>query len=274
MSKIDYESLDYFRRKLKEECLADRTITSFVRVVSKFKHMYGSPTADRLRDFRSYLIERYAPKTVNQYTSALNRWLKISKHSRLSIKGVRLPRASFVENVPSDAEYNRFLEYLLTIGDYRNYYVVRLLACTGARISEFVRFRLEDLERGFVDMYGKGDRYRRIYFPRQLSKEILGWAKSGGRQSGAVFLNYRGQAITSRGISAMLKLRAERAGIPTSIVYPHAFRHYFAKRFLRAHSDVVLLSDLLGHASVETTRIYLRKTSREQSVIFDRYVKW
>lgn len=155
-----------------------------------------------------------------------------------------------------------------------NYYVVRLLACTGARISEFVRFRLEDLERGFVDMYGKGDRYRRIYFPRQLSKEILGWAKSGGRQSGAVFLNYRGQAITSRGISAMLKFRAERAGIPTSIVYPHAFRHYFAKRFLRAHSDVVLLSDLLGHASVETTRIYLRKTSREQSVIFDRYVKW
>ena len=62
MSKTDYESLDYFRRKLKEECLADRTITSFVRVVSKFKYMYGSPTADRLRDFRSYLIERYAPR--------------------------------------------------------------------------------------------------------------------------------------------------------------------------------------------------------------------
>ena len=92
--------------------------------------------------------------------------------------------------------------------------------------------------------------------------------------SGYIFKNRYGERITSRGVSQQLKKYAMKYGIDTNVVYPHSFRHRFAKNFLEKYNDISLLADLMGHESIETTRIYLRKTASEQQAIVDKIVTW
>jgi len=95
-----------------------------------------------------------------------------------------------------------------------------------------------------------------------------------GRTSGYLFLNRFGERITPRGISQQLKNYAAKYGINPKVVYPHSFRHRFAKNFLDKYNDIALLADLMGHESIETTRIYLRRTASEQQALVDKIVTW
>ena len=107
-----------------------------------------------------------------------------------------------------------------------------------------------------------------------LQDEALSWLADKQQESGFIFLNKYGQRITTRGISGQLKKLAVRYGIDPAVVYPHSFRHRFAKSFLERCNDIAFLADLMGHESIETTRIYLRKTSTEQRAIVDDIINW
>lgn len=115
---------------------------------------------------------------------------------------------------------------------------------------------------------------RRLYIPKRLRTEAMQWLGKRRIESGYIFLNRFGERITARGIAQQLKLFAERYGINTAVVYPHSFRHRFAKNFLERYNDLALLADLMGHESIETTRIYLRRTATEQQTIVDKIVNW
>ena len=154
------------------------------------------------------------------------------------------------------------------------YFVIHFLESTGARISELLQFKAEHVERGYIDIYSKGGKFRRVYIPVQLQKEAMEWLVENGRNSGFLFLNRYGERITARGIANQLKKFAERYQIDPNVVYPHSFRHRFAKSFLERYNDIALLADLLGHENIETTRIYLRKTSTEQRNIVNDVVDW
>ena len=113
------------------------------------------------------------------------------------------------------------------------------------------------------------------YTPMQVKQSVVGYGLAEKKQdSGFIFLNQRGQRITTRGISGELKKFAEKYGIDTKVVYPHSFRHRFAKSFLDRCNDIAFLADLMGHESIETTRIYLRKTATEQREIVDSIIDW
>ena len=120
-----------------------------------------------------------------------------------------------------------------------------------------------DLLRSFLKKYSK-----------KLKEETEKWLKEKGIISGYLFLNRFGERITVRGISQQLKNYAHKYGLNPKVVYPHSFRHRFAKNFLEKFNDISLLADLMGHESIETTRIYLRKTSSEQQAIVDKVVTW
>ena len=98
--------------------------------------------------------------------------------------------------------------------------------------------------------------------------------KQNNRDTGYLFLNRFGEKITTRGISIQLKKLAAKYGINPIVVYPHSFRHRYAKNFLEKFNDISLLADLMGHDSIETTRIYLRRTSTEQQAIVDKVITW
>jgi len=159
-------------------------------------------------------------------------------------------------------------------GNKEWYFVVWYLAATGARVSELVQIKVEHIEIGYFDLYTKGGKLRRLYIPKKLRTETVDWLYEEGRTSGYLFLNRFGERITTRGISQQLKNYAEKYGIDSKVVYPHSFRHRFAKNFLENYNDIALLADLMGHESIETTRIYLRRTASEQQALVDKIVTW
>ena len=109
------------------------------------------------------------------------------------------------------------------------YFVIRFLAATGARVSELIQIKVEHIKLGHLDLYSKGGKLRRIYIPNSLQEEpFLGWRKTTVKA--ASFLNKYGDRITTRGISGQLKKYAIKYGIDPAVVYPHSFRHRFAKK--------------------------------------------
>ena len=152
--------------------------------------------------------------------------------------------------------------------------MVWFLSATGARVGELVKLKVEHVECGYFDIYGKGGKLRRLYIPETLQKETLRWLESEGRSSGYLFLNRFGKQITPRGIASQLKTFAKKYGLDEAVIYPHSFRHRFAKNFLEKRNDIALLADLMGHEHIETTRIYLRQTASEQREVVNKVVTW
>ena len=141
-------------------------------------------------------------------------------------------------------------------------------------VSELIQIKVEHIDFGYFDLYSKGGKLRRLYIPKRLREETQKWLAEKRRTYGYLFLNKFGERITARGISQQLKNYADKYGLDKSVIYPHSFRHLFAKNFLEKYSDIALLADLMGHESIETTRIYLRRTSMEQQALIDQIVTW
>lgn len=190
------------------------------------------------------------------------------------LRPVKMQKHTYLDNVISQRDYEKLKRHLKKDGELYWYFVVRFLGATGARISELLQIKLEDLELGYLDLYSKGGKVRRLFFPRTLCQEALPYFSARGVDSGFIFLNRRGAVITARGIELQLKKYAVRYRINPDTVYPHSFRHRFAKNFLKRFNDISLLADLMGHDSIETTRIYLTRSSQEQKALIDRVVTW
>lgn len=263
-----------FEDYLTELNLAQNTIISYMYTMKQYGERYETVTRKNLRDYKMFLIENYKPQTVNLRIRAMNCYLESVKKVDWKLPTIKVQQKPFLEKVISEADYLYFKNCLKNDDEMYWYFVVRFLAATGARISELVQIKTEHVRMGYFDLYSKGGKLRRIYIPSALQKETLIWLLENDKQSGFIFLNKYGDRITSRGIAGQLKRLAQRYGLDVSVIYPHSFRHRFAKSFLERYNDISMLADLMGHESIETTRIYLRKTSTEQQNIINRVVDW
>lgn len=263
-----------FKDYLRQSNMAENTISAYVYAVSDFLNRHKHITKKELLLYKTYLIETFKPKTVNLRIQALNKYLVFIGKPRLHLKSVKVQQRSFLENVISHADYEFLKQSLLSDGNMEWYFVVRFLAATGARVSELVQLKVEHIQIGYFDIYSKGGKVRRLYIPKRLRKDAILWLDELGRNSGYIFLNRFGERITTRGISQQLKNFAQKYGLNPKVVYPHSFRHRFAKSFLDKFNDISLLADLMGHESIETTRIYLRRTANEQQEIVDKVITW
>jgi len=263
-----------FERHLRETNLSENTISSYLFAVRQFTEQYDDITQKNLRAYKAWLIESYKPKTVNLRLRAMNCYLESIGKEKWKLPFVRVQQKAFLENVISEADYEYFKNCLKRDDEMFWYFVIRFLAATGARVSELIQIKVEHIKLGHLDLYSKGGKLRRIYIPKALRDEALSWLSGKRQESGFIFLNKYGERITTRGISGQLKKLATRYGINPAVVYPHSFRHRFAKSFLERCNDIAFLADLMGHESIETTRIYLRKTATEQRTIVDDVVVW
>lgn len=263
-----------FERHLRETNLSENTISSYMFAIKQFSEQYDEITKKNLREYKVWLIESYKPKTVNLRLRAINCYLESVGKEKWKMPFVRVQQKVFLENVISEADYEYFKKSLKKDGELFWYFVIRFLAATGARVSELIQIKVEHIKLGHLDLYSKGGKLRRIYIPQSLRNEALSWLAEKQQESGFIFLNKYGDRITTRGISGQLKKLAVKYGIDPTVVYPHSFRHRFAKSFLERCNDIAFLADLMGHESIETTRIYLRKTATEQREIVDKIVDW
>lgn len=255
-------------------CLSKSTLKSYLWTVDYFYKNYGEFSSSSLLAYKGYLVEHFKPQTVNLRLQAINRYLDFAGRADLKLRLVKLQNKTFIENVISDADYRYLKSQLMADGHADWAFVVWFLGATGARISELLQIKVEHVVDGHVDLYGKGGKLRRIYISSTLKREALEWLSAKGKSSGYIFTNRSGARLTPRGVAHQLKFFAVRYGINPEVVYPHSFRHLFAKNFLDRYNDISLLADLMGHESLETTRIYIRRTASEQRAVVDKVIDW
>jgi integrase len=255
--------------------LSKNTIEAYCGAAKQYAKLYGNNLNKKnLLAYKGWLTENFKPKTVNLRILGINKYCNFLKLSKLKLTLVKIQQKTFIENVISDADYVFFKNRLKKDERLNWYFVVRYLAATGARISELIQIKCEHIKMGFIDIYGKGGKVRRIYIPKTLAAETLAWLSDIKYESGCLFLNRFGKKITARGVAHRLKDFAKEYDMNAKVVYPHSFRHRFAKNFLAKYNDISLLADLMGHESIETTRIYLRKTANEQQEIVNKIITW
>ncbi|CTD39179.1 tyrosine-type DNA invertase PsrA [Streptococcus pneumoniae] len=262
-----------FELHLKKAGLAENTVRSYLYGVRFFLENYELKMED-LFEYKGYLLDNFKPKTVNLRLQGVNKYLAFIGHDDLKLKFVKVQQKPFLEDVISHADYLFLKRSLKKDGILKWHFVVWFLGATGARVSELIKLKVEHVEIGYFDIYSKGGKIRRLYIPKKLRNSCLSWLESENRRSGYLFLNKFNEPITARGVAQQLKNYADKYKMNPKVIYPPSFRHLFAKNFLAKYNDIALLADLMGHESIETTRIYLRKTATEQQNIVDKIVNW
>ena len=266
--------MNEFKNYLLHQNLSKNTIESYITSVAQFNKNFDSITKQNLLAFKAVLVDKYKGKKVNLRIQGINKYLEYLKKDKLKLKFIKVQQKTYLENVISDADYEFLKNKLQKDNNYEWYFIVRFLGATGARVSELIQFKYEHLIRGYIDLYTKSGKIRRIFIPKRLRTKAIDYYKSIDRIEGYLFLNKNGQQITTRGLSHQLKEIGKKYKMNLNVIYPHSFRHRFAKNFLEKRKDIALLADLMGHESIETTRIYLRKTSEEQQEIVDKIIDW
>lgn len=263
-----------FRAHLELRNMSPNTIRAYLGAVRQFHSLYPEANHANLMLYKCYLIDHYKPQTINLRIRAMNSYMEFCKMPDSRILMVKHRQKPFLENVISQADYEYLKNCLFRDGQYMYYFAIRFMAATGMRVSELIEVCVEDVLAGYIDVFSKGNRIRRVYIPHDLREPCLKWLENDGRTEGYIFLNRFGSQITTTGVREQLKQFAIRYGLDTSVVHPHAFRHLFARNFIERCDDIAMLSDILGHESIETTRIYLHRSSTEQQQIFNEVVNW
>lgn len=253
---------------------------------------------------RSLMDNELAPTTINNRINAVSNYTKYLSekyenpfiYQTIQVKRLSLQPKQYIDNVISRADYDFMVEEAKKIKNPNVYLAIRIMGTTGVRMCELLQVKVEHIKNGYIDVLGKGAKKRRVYFPKRAKTELLDylstidggnsgyvmryWKGKLGKQTGAYTLNTRdtesfNDTLTfTRSLQNSIKRFGLKIGLDESVLHPHGFRHFFAKEFLKHRLDISLLADLLGHSSLDITRIYLKMTSREQADVIDEVVEW
>lgn len=267
--------MDKYKKHLAEKGFSKNTIDSYLFAVRQLQERLEDDWSNQeLLEHKDWLTATFAAKTANLRITAINSYLDFINYDGIRLKSLRIQQKPFLDNVISQQEYELMRDSLLRDGELFWHFVVRFLACTGARVSELRQFNVLSVAAGHLGLISKGQKLRRIYIPSGLQKDTTKWLKNEHRLDGFVFVGSANKPMSARGIAMGLKRFAIRYGINPDVVYPHSFRHRFAKNFIERNSDIALLADLMGHENLETTRVYLRRTASEQRQAVDSIIDW
>lgn len=228
-------------------------------------------TKEIAADWKTHLLNSgYAPRTINSMLAALNSFFRFMDW-HIKVRFLKIQRQLFRETSRElrRSEYDRLLAAAREHGQERLALLMETLCATGIRISELQYITLEAVRRGRADISLKG-KIRTILIPRKLAKKLLAYARAAGIRGGEIFRTRTGRGLSRRQVWYELKRLCRAAGVAPSRVFPHNFRHLFAQTFYRATRDIAKLADVLGHSSIETTRIYLISTGAEHQRQLDR----
>lgn len=258
---IRAEQLEKFREYLLERENAEATIQKYLTDIRTFiKYLGGEQTLDKksILEYKGWLIERYAVNSVNSMLAALNQFLGFLGLDTLKVKRVRIQKSLFLdeEKELTKKEYQRLLRTAKSKGRHQLALCMETIAGTGVRVSELPYFTVESLKKERIEISNKG-KYRRIYIPAVLRKKLLGYAGKHGILSGPIFVTRSGKPKSRSNIWREMKTLAEKAGVSSSKIFPHNLRHFFAQLYYEVTKDIAGLGDLLGHSSLNVTKIYI-----------------
>ena len=263
-----------FQQHLAEEERELGTIEKYMREVKKFALWQGrrKVTKETVSEWKEQLrTAGYKPETVNGKLSAVNKFLSCMGWGECCVKYLKIQRRLFrsTGRELTKDEYTRLVETAQSLGKTRLALLIETICATGIRVSEVKYITAEALRAGRADISLKG-KIRTVLLPGKLCRKLQKYAKKQKITSGEVFLTRSGKGVSRRQIWAEMKGLCKDAGVAPTKVFPHNLRHLFARTFYRVSRDVAKLADVLGHSSIETTRIYLISTGAEHVRQLDR----
>lgn len=271
---LTLEQLAAYDGHLRLEEKSAATIEKYLRDIRAFAlWLDGRPvTKEAVTGWKERLLaERRAPSTVNAALSALNGLFRFLGWEGCRARFVKVQRRLFRDPARelSRTDYDRLIATARELGKERLALVMETICATGVRVSELRYLTVEAVQRGRAEISLKG-KVRVILIPTKLARKLLKYAKKNKTVSGEIFLTGNGKSLSRRQIWAEMKRLCVRAGVEPSRVFPHNLRHLFATAYYRAYRDIAKLADVLGHSSIETTRIYLLTSGAEHQRQLDR----
>lgn len=256
-----------FRDRLVEDEKSSATIQKYIRDVEKFLSFIGEEeiTKEIVVSYKQYLMKHYKPVSVNSMLTALNCFLKEMGWLSCTVKTIKVQRQSFrpQEKELSKAEYYRLLSAARSKKDIRLYLLMQTICSTGIRVSELPFITVEAIRAGRAEISMKG-KNRIILIPGSLCRELKKFIKRRNIQAGSVFVTRSGKNMDRSNILHEMKKLCKDAGVERQKVFPHNLRHLFACLFYKEEKDLSRLADILGHSSINTTRIYTCVSGGEQ----------
>ena len=266
MRKIEPKILQEFELYLRNEERSKVTIEKYMRDVRCFVGFIGSTEVSKqiVVDYKNKLGNSYAVASANSMIAALNSFLRFCGWHDLCVKQFRVQRQAYCseEKELTRAEYLRLLEAANKKHNERLNLIIQTICGTGIRVSELQYITVEALGKGEAVVNCKG-KNRRIFIVPELRKKLLRYVKEQKISSGAVFITRNGKPVSRNNIWKEMKSLCEQARVAPSKVFPHNLRHLFARTFYGIEKDIAKLADILGHASINTTRIYIVTTGAE-----------
>lgn len=275
MSKtITEETLRAFRAHLISEERCVGTMEKYQRDVRNLAAwLEGVPVSKELvAGWKAHLLELgYQPVTINSMLVAANVYLRFIGCADCRVKLLKLQRRTFRDRGRelSRKEYNRLLSTARGQGKARLELLLETICATGIRVSEVQYVTVEAAQQGRTEISLKG-KIRTILLPQKLCRKLLKYAKKQKTVSGEIFLTRNGKSLSRKQIWSEMKALCQAAGVEKTKVFPHNLRHLFAAAFYQACKDIVRLADVLGHSSIETTRIYLITTGDEHARLLNQ----
>lgn len=269
---IKEENIGEFQAYLIREEKSRATVEKYVRDVRAFLSFVGEreTTKELAMAWKESLMEDgYAPRSVNSMLVSLNSMFAFLGWENCRVKNLRVQQQSYSpeEKELTRTEYERLLEAAKKRP--RLHLVMETICGTGIRVSELKYFEVEAVKAGEIRIRNKG-KIRSILIPGKLKRKLLDWAEKNGIQSGAIFITKNGNPLDRSNIWSQMKKLCAAAGVGADKVFPHNLRKLFARCFYELEKDIAKLADVLGHSSINTTRIYLMTTGTEHRRLLER----
>ena len=265
--QLTQREFDQFEDYLRHDEREESTIEAYLRSLTRFAEWADgrAVTKELAMEWKTALSEAgYRPISVNAMLAAVNKFFTCMGREDCKVKYLKLQRQMFrkSEKDLSKEEYQRLVQAAHEKGDLRMELILETICATGIRVGELKYITVEAVRAGVAEIALK-EKIRTILLPHRLCRKLQKYAKQQKIASGKIFLTQDGLPVSRQSIWTRMKALCEAAGVERSKVFPHNLRSLFARSFYGSCHDVVRLADVLGHSSIETTRIYLMSTGKE-----------
>ena len=239
------------------------TTEKYIRDVTAFFLWIPQKSFDKstVLAYKEYLCKNYSPASVNSMLSAINSFFDFNGWHEMKVKALKIQKQIFVnqEKELSKAEYERLVKAARDKGNERLYLLMQTICSCGLRVSELRFVTVEAVRRRQAEIKSKG-KIRQVFLPKDLCRLLGRYIKKRKIESGTVFITRTGKPLNRSNIWSDMKKLCKFAGVSDTKVFPHNLRHLFARTFYTVQKDIVRLADILGHTSINTTRIYTIET--------------
>ena len=266
--------INEFKRYLIDNDKSTYTIDKYIRDVMKFKEYAGDNEIEKetAGEYKNYLIRSgYSVRSINSMLSSVNALFEFLNRNDLKVKTIKMQRSVYC---PEDkeltrAEYQRLCATAKMKKNNRLELIIETVCSTGIRIGELSYITVESAKRGEAVVTLKG-KTRYVFIPKELKRKLLRYASEQNIKSGMIFITSTGKAVNRTNVWRDMKNLCKDAGVKPEKVFPHNLRHLFARTFYNIDKDIAKLADILGHSSIDTTRIYIISTGAEHRRLIEK----